>query len=453
MPMHNKKVAVVTAFPPSQTTLNEYGLHLVSALASSSQVGEVVALVENVPAGCEYVAPAGTRVVEAWCFNSVFSPFRILRTLRRERPDVVVFNLHFSSFGSARIPAALGLMTPMMTRLARLRTVSVLHNIIETVDLSGAGFSYGRVTERLMRFVGTALTWLLLKSHVVTTTLPRYVEILRGKYGANNVVLAPHGSFETPPPPPDREKHLPARILAFGKFGTYKKVEPLIEAFHRLQPGRNIELVIAGTDSPNAPGYLADVEARLGGPGITFTGYVAEEDVAATFQESAVAVFPYTSTTGSSGVLHQAGSYGSAVVLPDIGDLAELLTEEGYAAELFEADDPISMAGAIARILDDPEYRRDMGMQNYHASCGVPISEVADWIMLHAGLPAVESLLGKTGTNRSERMVSWSQREMDAVFVGRWLTRRRSHGPRVEYRATAHSRAQPNRRVPRHKRS
>ncbi len=55
-------------------------------------------------------------------------------------------------------------------------------------------------------------------------------------------------------------------------------------------------------------------------------------------------VFPYTSTTGSSGVLHQAGGYGKAVIMPDLGDLALLVKEEGYRAEFFEPTSSISLA-------------------------------------------------------------------------------------------------------------
>lgn len=54
---------------------------------------------------------------------------------------------------------------------------------------------------------------------------------------------------------------------------------------------------------------------------------------------------PYTSTTGSSGVLHQAGSYGKAVVLPNIGDFAEVITQEGYG-EFFNPDEPATLARA-----------------------------------------------------------------------------------------------------------
>ena len=94
-------------------------------------------------------------------------------------------------------------------------------------------------------------------------------------------------------------------------------------------------------------------------------------------------VFPYTSTTGSSGVLHQAGNYGKAVVLPNLGDFAELITEEGYTGEFFEPENSESLAQAIARIIDDPDHRRQIGTQNFMASRGILIEEVVDWYLLH----------------------------------------------------------------------
>ena len=82
-------------------------------------------------------------------------------------------------------------------------------------------------------------------------------------------------------------------------------------------------------------------------------------------------------------MLHQAGSYGKAVVLPNLGDLAELIAEEGYTGEFFEPDDPHSMAQAIAKFIDNPEHRQHVGSQNYLAASGLPINEVVDWYLLH----------------------------------------------------------------------
>ena len=47
------------------------------------------------------------------------------------------------------------------------------------------------------------------------------------------------------------------RILAFGKWGTYKRLELLIEAFNRVATQfPNVELVIGGGDHPKTPGYV-----------------------------------------------------------------------------------------------------------------------------------------------------------------------------------------------------
>lgn len=168
--------------------------------------------------------------------------------------------------------------------------------------------------------------------------------------------------------------------MAFGKFGTYKKVEVLIEAVEVLRgrTGEDIEIVIAGTDSPNTPGYIDEMKEKYSHvEQLRFTGYVAEEDVPVIFGESAVVVFPYTSTTGSSGVLHQAGSYGKAVALPDLGDLSILVREEGYMGEFFAPpEDKYSLADAIEKIITDDAHRIELSKTNYKAACSLPMSTI-----------------------------------------------------------------------------
>ncbi len=377
-------IAVVTAFPPSTATLNEYGYHLVTALAAKPEVDRVTVLAPELDSDT-YPELDGITIVEGWRFDAVGTPMRIARTLRRLRPDAVIFNAHFSSFGTGRVAAATGLMAPLLARAGGVRTITLLHNIVEAVDLSQAGFRFGRVLESAVRAIGTVLTWAVLRSHMVTVTIPAYVEVLRSKYRARNVALVPHGAFEIPPEPSfSWQAGEPQRILAFGKFGTYKRVEDLIKAYRELAPTRNLELVIAGTDSPNAPGYLASIEQRLGGDGIRFTGYVEEDDVPQLLGSATVAVFPYTATTGSSGVLHQAGSYGCAAVLPNIGDFAAVIESEGYRGEYFRPGDPADLARALARVIDEPAHAAALGRRNYLASRGLPISEVADWYLVHA---------------------------------------------------------------------
>jgi len=195
------------------------------------------------------------------------------------------------------------------------------------------------------------------------------------------VALIPHGSFETPQSISFDLPSGPKQIMAFGKFGTYKKVEILIDAVQLIKQTNKeaIEVVIAGTDSPNTPGYLQSVKEKYAHvEGLTFTGYVEENDVERIFTESTIVAFPYTSTTGSSGVLHQAGSYGKAVVMPDLGDLALLVEDEGYKGEFFNPESASSLAKAISTILEDDNYRRRIAQTNYNAACALSMNNIVE---------------------------------------------------------------------------
>lgn len=376
------KLAIVTAYPPSKVTLTEYGYHLVKHFRLQKEVTEIILITDKTKgeknlnfneAGCKIT------VKECWSFNDYTNLFKINRVITETKPDAVLFNLQFLKFGDKKIPAALGLMLPLMCKLKGIPTISLLHNILEQVDLENAGITSNKLVQKFYGRIGNMLTRFVLASDVVAVTISKYQTILENKYESRNVALIPHGSFETPPEPDYRLPVGPKKIMAFGKFGTYKKVEIMIEAIElvRKRTNEDIEIVIAGTNSPNTPGYLEGVKKKYAHvEQLHFTGYVAEEDVPVIFGESAVVVFPYTSTTGSSGVLHQAGSYGKAVVLPDLGHLSTLVKEEGYKGEFFEPESADSLADAIENILVHDSYRAYLAKANYRAASSLPMSDI-----------------------------------------------------------------------------
>ncbi len=377
------RVAVVTAVPPSTATLTEYGHHLVQQLAAKPEIDDVIVFADDragLPENTEGITHRA-----AWSFNSLTTPLRILRQVRRDRPDVVFFNTHFTSFGTGKVPAALGLFTPALVRLTRAKSVVLLHNIVETVDLDQAGYGSSRLLNRLLTSIGKMLTRVVLLADTVVTTMPQYVDVLRKTYGADNVYLTPHGSFADPGEPVAEQDGDRLTVLAFGKFGTYKRVDDLVAAHRTLiDAGYDVECVIAGTDSPNAPGYLAAVEAENADvPGLRFTGYVEETSVPTLFTEASVVVFPYTSTTGSSGPLHQAGTYARSAVAPRVGDFIDLIETEGFCAEAFDPSNIDTLTEAIATLLDDPVKRRSMGRQNFAAASSLPLAHVTEWHIAH----------------------------------------------------------------------
>ncbi|NJL93956.1 MAG: glycosyltransferase [Anaerolineae bacterium] len=387
------RIAFVTTYPPGKGTLNEYGFHFANHLRQKDEVSELYLLVDELPRGTTYPADEPAEDGRAalfyrpcWRFGSWRNAWRIQQAVANIKPDIVLFNLQFATFSERRVAAALGLLAPWLSRQNGTLSAVLLHNIMEKVDLHQAGFGGSALLESVTRLAGNFFTRMLLRADMVAVTIPRYVEILSEKYKADHVVLAPHGAFETIPQPSFNLPPGPLQIMTFGKFGTYKRVELLIQAYERLlqRVSHPLELVIAGSDSPNARGYLARVQAQYAHvEGIRYTGYVPEEDVPTLFQAAAVVVLPYTSTTGSSGVLHQAGSYGKAVVLPHLGDFTDLVLEEGYTGQFYMPDDPLSLADAIEKLLLDPGFREDCGRRNYLAAVGLPMSDVVDWYLLH----------------------------------------------------------------------
>ncbi len=377
------KLAVITAFPPSKVTLNEYGYHLVKNFVQKNEISEVILLCDKTQDAkqLDFKNSDKVKVRECWSFNSYTNIISIMDAIRAEKPDAVLINLQFMKFGDKKVPAALGLLIPWILRMNSIPTVSLLHNILEQVDLESAGFTDNKLAQRFYNFVGTSLTKFILKSDVVAVTINKYVDVLVKKYNVNNVIVIPHGTFDTIDEPSFDLVPGPKQIMAFGKFGTYKKVEILIEAAilirqHNSEP---IEVVIAGTDSPNTPGYLKGVQEKYKDtPGIRFTGYVEEKDVPVIFGDSTVVAFPYTSTTGSSGVLHQAGSYGKAVVMPDLGDLALLVEEEGYKGEFFNPESAASLAAALEKIINNDENRKAIAMQNFIAASALSMGTITD---------------------------------------------------------------------------
>jgi glycosyltransferase involved in cell wall biosynthesis len=378
------KLAIVTAYPPSKVTLNEYAYHLVKQFRQKETVTELILLTDKTEGSKDLeFTEAGCKITvkECWEFNSYTNIINVTKAINATKPDSVLFNLQFMKFGDKKIAAALGLMLPLVCKLKRIPNIVLLHNILEEVDLSNAGFTSNKLMQKLYGFIGTTLTRLILQADTVAVTIEKYVDVLEKKYKAKNIKLIPHGTFEIPEEPDYIVPTEPMQIMTFGKFGTYKKVEGMIEAVEmvRKSTGLNLEVVIAGTDNPNVAGYLAKVQEDYKHiPQVRFTGYVEENEVSTIFNESAVVVFPYTSTTGSSGVLHQAGSYGKAVVMPDLGDLAHLVKDEGYQGEFFEPTSVESLAKAIENIVTNDSYRIALGKANYKAATALPMSKIAD---------------------------------------------------------------------------
>jgi glycosyltransferase involved in cell wall biosynthesis len=321
------KICLVATFPPSGRQLNEYAFHMAQELQSNPDVELTIladelseydfATDENGSSLKAYQLSElpGFKVVRCWKFGSIATPVRLLNAIRKLKPDVVWFNLVFSSFATPKNPFAAfaGLAAPALTRAAGYFTHITLHHIIEHVDFAAAGVR----RERLFRLGTNLATKALLKANSVSVLLPHFRTTLIAKYSAQNVLLGTHGTFASIPSAPDFTKrgNPDLRILAIGHWGTYKRLETLMSAFPAvLEKIPNARLIVAGANHHTKAGYWESIrDAQPAGLPIEFRGYVPEEAIPELFQSTSVLVLPYDSATGSSGPAHQACEYG---VLP-----------------------------------------------------------------------------------------------------------------------------------------
>ena len=84
-----KTVTIVTAFPPSTGSLNEYGLHLVNAFAARDDIQKVIVIADKYDVDApELNLDSKIEVRRVWKFNSLFAALHILNALRVSGPKM-----------------------------------------------------------------------------------------------------------------------------------------------------------------------------------------------------------------------------------------------------------------------------------------------------------------------------------------------------------------------------
>lgn len=365
------KICLVTAFPPGRGDLNEYGFHLARELNANHNV-ELTVLADIL----EKSAPEaeGFRIRRCWKFNAMSNFVHVIRAIQSISPDVVWFNMGLSTMANRPLVAFLNTALPAFTRLFGYQTHVTLHAFFENVDLADADVRF----PWLYRLGGWLATRILLMTDGVHVLLPSYRTRLIQKYQVDPAMIHvhSHGVFSSEIRQAGISSAL--RVLAFGSWGTYKKLGHLLNAFAIVREQvPQAELIIAGGDHPKARGYLESLKAQHNGnDSIRFLGYVPEAELATVFRDAALAVLPYDSSAGASGVAHVACEHGLPIVATNLPDFMEMAEWERMAVEFYPRGDSNQLAQAIIRILQSPEIRAQMAKQNLEAATRITLNHV-----------------------------------------------------------------------------
>jgi glycosyltransferase involved in cell wall biosynthesis len=169
--------------------------------------------------------------------------------------------------------------------------------------------------------------------------------------------VVPH-PFEPQPSARGRRDEVRARhgfsaddrvIGLFGFLTSAKRAEVVLEAFAQARAReKNLRLLVVGEPAPNV-----DVEA-LRGDGITFTGYVADDEFAAYFAAvDRLVNLRYPSAGETSGTLIRAFEAGKPVAVSDYAQFAEF-PDDCVVKIAFGDGEVAALSDFFTRALPDP---------------------------------------------------------------------------------------------------
>ena len=239
--------------------------------------------------------------------DHVWSMLRLLRALRRRRPDVI----HFQWLPLPLLDARL---------LGRFRQVAPVVLTVHDTDPFNGAASAGiqrRGVQRCFQAVDRLIVHTAQGRRRLTAlgVAPEGIDVL------------PHGMLvEAGPTGPDPMDGA-LTFLLFGKIRPYKGADVLIDAFAALPEavrGRCRLRIVGKPYMDIAP--LQDAARRAGVAVDWQTEFVPDSAIAGLFGPGAVAVFPYREIEAS-GVLFLALAHGRPIIASSLGAFAELLVD------------------------------------------------------------------------------------------------------------------------------
>ena len=381
------RLAVASAYPPNRRPLSEYAWHVVDRLCRNHRVDHVHVLAER-GHDAAVVQDRRISVHQIWSFGGIDQPLSVARAARALRVDAVWFHTHMTSGGNTRLSQFAGMAAPAVCRLAGVPTIVTLHNMLGLTDLKCAR-PHARSFDVLGAHVATSL---LRIPDAVCVLLPEYAALLRERYGINARVM-PMGTLGTPKPPLERGSPSSNTLLAFGHFGSYKRLEVVVDAVRQLNAeGTAVKLIVAGTDSRQAPGYLSAIQQQCrDASNINFLGYVPEDEVPALFETAAACILPFATVTGMSSVATQAAMYGLPIIASDIPG-TRLFERHGLRINFFGWPEAASLKRVIRHVLDTPAQCREDTAHNLRYCRGQLMDDVvSDYVDIIEALVAARA--------------------------------------------------------------
>ena len=303
-------------------------------LAVVSQHAESRRLWESVP--CERLEVDTYQnlpgAVTSWIARSKIR--QLAGHIRGFKPDVLLFPMFYT-------------WNPFLQRYLRdIPTVVAVHDPVPHPGL--VDFFYRQMEDRSIRMAERCIYF--------SQSLKQALQQRKGS--AEKLDHIPLGALVFRKQDDTRVSQTPPResvLLFFGRITRYKGLEDLLRAYRKIIENHRVRLVIAGE------GDLRPYRELIKGlPDVDVVNRWINEDEAGTyFEQASMVVLPYTSAS-QSGVLTVAAGFGLPVIATRTGGLSEQI-QDTVTGLLVEPGSVDQLVAAIEKLLDDPEWARQLG--------------------------------------------------------------------------------------------
>lgn len=281
--------------------------------------------------------PAGLTLVDFGAARARQGVGALVRHLRVRRPSVVLATVEHASVLALLAGRMAGV--PVIVRVATSLTVTPERGT--------------PLTSRLARRTYRRADALVANSQGSAADLADYLRLPRERVAVLPNLTVDEQALRVPREPPDvwldGDRRVPV-IVAVARLDPIKGLDVLLEAVARLLTQRAVRLLVVG-EGP-LRGALEDRIAALGlAPAVRLVGH--HDDPVAFLQHADL--FCLASTVeGMPNAMIEAMACGLGVVATDCPHGPAELLQQGRWGRLVSAGDPVALADALARSLDDP---------------------------------------------------------------------------------------------------
>jgi len=257
---------------------------------------------------------------------------RIVRAVRRERPDIVQSQHFYANLYAA----AAG-------RLCGSPSIGAIRGNLDS-EMAASG--------RLLGSLGLRLPTALAANSASACVRARDAGARQAAVAMlPNAVAVPSGAEP-------RAAGKPPVLLTAGRLVPQKRVDRLLRALGMLRArGTPFRAMIAG-DGPERAALASQSEAlKLANGSVAFVGRV--DDLSQHYLRADLLVLT-SDHEGTPNVVLEAMAYGLPVVATRVGGVPEVVEHERTGI-LVERDDEAGLASALQRLIEDPQARAQMG--------------------------------------------------------------------------------------------